>query len=169
MSSFPSSGEESSGTDLMIFQSPLQHWSCSVFHQGLKTHVPCHRVPVCGCRLRAHCVQEGLHARAQGPTGLGGVVSAPSPRFSVRETCCIMSESGDEQTKPSRKGPIRGRGRLLQKSCYLNRNLGEKHWPRPVRALGRWPWAEAESFLRKGALHSRAPRQARQEGSPRDH
>lgn len=40
--------------------------------------VPPH--PACGCRLRAHCVQEGLHARARGPRGLGGVISAPSPR-----------------------------------------------------------------------------------------
>ena len=70
--------------------------------------------------------RRGFTPGPRGPRGQGRVVSAPSPRFSVGETRCIMSESGDEQTKPSRKGPIKGRGRLLQKSCYLNRNLGEK-------------------------------------------
>lgn len=78
--------------------------------------------PACGCRLRAHCVQEGLHTRAWGPRGRGGVISLPP----LGETRCIMSMMGDKQAKPSRKGLTKGRGQLPQKSCYLNRNLGEK-------------------------------------------
>lgn len=117
---FPPLGRSRLVRILMISQAPPHHQSRGVFHRGpkLRSTPPCSRVRVwVAC---PPCAGEGLLRQGPGPTGM----RRWSPRSSSGETRCLTQRDGGRTSQPGRdQSKV---GTASQKSCYLNRSLGEK-------------------------------------------